>query len=59
MLSIREYDINNNYRKLNNDPLLFHNALKHVLKGESRFHVEDEHYPFDLVYQDNDMLTKK
>ena len=59
MLSIREYDINNNYRKLNNDPFLFHNALKHVLKGESRFHVEDEHYPFDLVYQDNDMLTKK
>ncbi len=59
MLSIKEYDCSNNYRKLHNDPMLFHNALKAVLKGEKRFHVEDdETVMFDLIYEDNDEKAK-
>ena len=58
MLSIKEYDHHNNYRKLHNDPMLFHNALKAVIKGESRFHIEDDEMMFDLVYEENDIRTK-
>ena len=59
MLSIVEYDYNNNYRKLNNDQNLFHNALNYVLRGEKRFHVEGSGYDYDLVYEDNDVKAKK
>ncbi len=60
MLRIKEYDHNNNYRKLKNDPQVFHNALRYVLKGEKRFHVgEGKEEDFDLVYQDNDARAKK
>ena len=59
MLSITEYDYKNNYRKLNNDENVFHNALACVLKGEKRFHVEGDGYEYDLVYEDNDVLAKR
>ena len=59
MLRIEVYDHNNNYRKLRNDKDIFHNALKAVLKGEKRFHVEiDSPQKFDLVYEDNDEFSK-
>ena len=59
MLTIKDYDYNNNYRKLNNDENIFHNALRYVLKGEKRFHVEQENASyFDLVYVDNDEKSK-
>ena len=59
MLTVTDYDYNINYRKLNNDQNVFHNALKYVLKGEKRFHVEGEGYDYDLVYEDNDVRAKK
>ena len=60
MLRIKEYDQNNNYRKLDNDPKLFHNALRCVIKGEKRFHVgEGDEGDFDLIYEDNDERAKR
>ena len=59
MLTITEYDYNINYRKLNNDQNVFHNALYYVLRGEKRFHVEADGYDYDLVYEDNDVRAKK
>lgn len=59
MLTVTDYDYNINYRKLNNDKNVFHDALKYVLKGEKRFHVEGEGYDYDLVYEDNDVRAKK
>ena len=59
MLSIVEYDYNTNFRRLNNDQNVFHNALRYVLKGEKRFHVEGDGYDYDLVYEDNDVRAKK
>ena len=59
MLTVTDYDYNINYRKLNNDRNVFHNALKYVLMGEKRFHVEGEGYDYDLVYEDNDVRAKK
>ncbi|MBQ3295463.1 MAG: hypothetical protein IJH00_03140 [Erysipelotrichaceae bacterium] len=58
MLTITEYDYNHNFRKLNNDPNVFHNALYHVLRGEKRFHVEGEGYDYDLVFEENDVRAK-
>ena len=58
MLQITEYDFNNNYRVLKNEPGLFHTALKCVLKGEKRFHVEEGEQRFDLIYHDNDHMAK-
>ena len=57
MLRITSYD-NNNHRKLENNPDVFHNALAGVLKGEKRFHVENGDNSFDLIYEDNDALVK-
>ena len=59
MLSIVEYDYNTNFRRLNNDQNVFHNALRYVLKGEKRFHIEGDGYDYDLVYEDNDVRAKK
>lgn len=59
MLTVTDYDYNINYRKLNNDQNVFHDALKYVLMGEKRFHVEGEGYDYDLVYEDNDVRAKK
>ena len=59
MLQIKEYDDNHNYRRLVNDAQIFHNALKYVLRGETRFHVQnDSTKDFDLVYIDNDKQAK-
>ena len=59
MLIIKDYDHNNNYRKLNNDEKVFHNALNYVLRGEKRFHIEENNCPcFDLVYEDTDSKVK-
>ncbi len=59
MLLIDRFDENRNFRILKNDRQLFHNALKHVLYGEQRFHVKNEGAPdFDLVYVDNDKRSK-
>ena len=58
MLSIVEYDHNHNYRKLDNDQNVFHNALKYVLKGEKRFHIESDGYDYDLIYDENDIKAK-
>lgn len=55
MLTIKDYDLNNNYRQLKNNEDVFHEALSCVLKGEKRFHIGDS---FDLVYEDNDIKTK-
>ena len=60
MLQIQEYDNNRNYRTLVNEPQIFHKALQYVLKGEKRFHVQNEGVQdFDLVYTDNDIQAKK
>ena len=59
MLQITEYDDKRNYRRLLNEPQIFHNALKYVLRGETRFHVQNEGTKdFDLVYIDNDKKAK-
>ena len=59
MLQIKEYDDNHNYRRLVNDSQIFHNALQYVLRGETRFHVQNEgSKDFDLVYIDNDKKAK-
>jgi len=59
MLQIKEYDNNHNYRNLVNEPQIFHEALQYVLKGEKRFHVQNEGgQDFDLVYIDNDIQAK-
>ena len=59
MLTIKDYDYNNNYRIINNDENIFHNALYYVLRGEKRFHIEgDDFLNFDLVYEDNDTKAK-
>lgn len=59
MLQITEYDDKHNYRRLLNEPQIFHNALKYVLRGETRFHVQNEGTKdFDLVYIDNDKKAK-
>ena len=59
MLQIQEYDNNRNYRTLVNEPQIFHKALQYVLKGEKRFHVQNEGVQdFDLVYTDNDIQAK-
>lgn len=56
MLTIVEADLNENCRTLRHGPQVFHNALRAVLKGESRFHVRnDVGEDYDLVYlQNND-----
>ena len=59
MLTITEYDYNHNYRKLNNDSSVFHNALYYVLRGEKRFHIEGSGYDYDPIYEDNDVRAKK
>ncbi len=58
MLTVSEYDYNRNFRKLNNDQNVFHNALYYVLRGEKRFHVEGEGHDYDLVYEENDVRAK-
>ena len=59
MLKIEAFDTNNNYRILNNDAMLFHDALRYVLRGEKRFHVRSEGTSdFDLVYVENDAKAK-
>ena len=58
MLKIVQYDINNNYRVLNNTGYLFHDALKYVLIGEKHFHVDNGDKPFDLIYIENDAYVK-
>ena len=58
MLSIAEYDHNHNFRQLHNDQNVFHNALYYVLRGEKRFHVQEQGYDYDLVYEDNDVKAK-
>lgn len=56
MLQIVEADLNENCRTLRHGPQVFHNALRAVLKGESRFHVRnDAGEDYDLLYiQNND-----
>ena len=59
MLQIKEYDTKHNYRKLVNEPQIFHKALQYVLRGEKRFHVQNEGaQDFDLSYIDNDLKAK-
>ena len=59
MLSITEFDRNNNYRTLQSAPGGFHEALKHVLRGETRFHVRNGGgADYDLVYTPNDARAK-
>ncbi len=59
MFTFVEYDSNINYRELDCTPGLFHEALKYVLRGESRFHVHNEGAAdFDMCYDDNDRYTK-
>lgn len=57
MLKVVKYDTNNNYRVIENNSDMFHEALNYVLRGEKRFHVVGEK-PFDLVYENNDQYTK-
>lgn len=59
MLSITQWDQNNNYRELQSEPGVFHEALKHVLRGETRFHVRNGGgADYDLVYVPNDARAK-
>lgn len=59
MLKIVEYNPNVNCQSLKNDETLFHNALKRVVMGEKRFHVDIySPYEFDLLYEDNDQIAK-
>lgn len=59
MLMITNWDRNNNYRELQNEPGVFHEALKYVMRGETRFHVHNGgSEDYDLVYTPNDALTK-
>lgn len=59
MLTICDYDYNNNYREFENDEHLFHNALKYVLHGEKRFHVHNQDADdFDMIYIENDIKAK-
>lgn len=59
MLKIVEYNPNVNRQSLKNDETLFHNALKRVVMGEKRFHVDiDSPYEFGLLYEDNDQIAK-
>ena len=59
MFTFVEYDSNIKYRELDCTPGLFHEALKYVLRGESRFHVHNEGAAdFDMCYDDNDRYTK-
>lgn len=59
MLSITQWDRNNNYRELQSAPGVFHEALKYVLRGETRFHVRNGGgADYDLVYTPNDAWAK-
>lgn len=59
MLKIESYDDNHNYRTLDISPQIFHDALRYVLRGETRFHVRnDGGQDFDLVYVENDKKAK-
>lgn len=54
MLQIIKADKNENCRTLRHGPQVFHNALRAVLKGESRFHVRnDQGDDYDLLYFKN------
>ena len=59
MLMITNWDQNNNFRELQSAPGVFHEALKYVLRGETRFHVRnDGGADYDLIYKQNDALAK-
>lgn len=59
MLTVKDYDYDKNYRVLKNSPQVFHEALKYVMRGETRFHVDNgEEDEFDLFYIDNDSAAK-
>ncbi len=60
MLQIVEADVNENCRTLRHGSQVFHNALRAVLKGESRFHVRnDVGQDYDLVYFHNNDAAEK
>ena len=54
MLTLREFDRENNYRMLSHGRDVFHKALSFVLLGETRFHVKGPSgIAYDLVYEEN------